>query len=84
MISATAFFDTPEYRKALFAFAPAAGLVMLTGTCTATRWHELNATIAAAAPAGTTDRGLPVNAVTPDHPVMKGFRSRRGEDGSTT
>ena len=70
------FFDTPEYRKALFDFAAAGkGLVMLhPGTWYGfPQWPELNATIVGGGARGH-DRiaAFSVNAVKPDHPVMKG------------
>jgi putative membrane-bound dehydrogenase-like protein len=70
------FFDTPEYRKALLAFAGAGkGLVMLhPGTWYGfANWPELNATIIGGGARGH-DRiaKFSVNAVKPDHPVMKG------------
>ncbi len=70
------FFDTPEYRKALFDFAAAGkGLVMLhPGTWYGfPQWPELNATIVGGGARGH-DRiaAFSVNAVKPEHPVMKG------------
>jgi putative membrane-bound dehydrogenase-like protein len=70
------FFDTPEYRKALFDFAAAGkGLVMLhPGTWYGyAKWPELNAAIVGGGARGH-DRiaKFSVNAVKPDHPVMKG------------
>ena len=70
------FFDTPEYRKALFDFAAAGkGLVMLhPGTWYGfPQWPELNATIVGGGARGH-DRiaAFSVNAVKPNHPVMKG------------
>ncbi len=70
------FFDTPEYRKALFAFAAAGkGLVMLhPGTWYGfAQWPELNATIVGGGARGH-DRiaAFSVNAVKPEHPIMKG------------
>ena len=70
------FFDTPAYRKALFDFAAAGkGLVMLhPGTWYGfAQWPELNATIVGGGARGH-DRiaRFSVNAVKPDHPVMKG------------
>lgn len=70
------FFDTPEYRKALFDFANAGkGLVMLhPGTWYGyAQWPELNAAIVGGGARGH-DRiaRFSVNAVKPDHPVMKG------------
>ena len=69
-------FDTPEYRKAVADFAAAGkGLVMLhPGTWYAyPRWPELNAAIVGGGARGH-DRiaKFSVNAVKPDHPVMKG------------
>ena len=71
------FFDTPAYRKALFDFAAAGkGLVMLhPGT-----WYGFRAMAGAErdASSGGGARGhdriakFSVNAVKPDHPVMKG------------
>ena len=70
------FFDTPEYRKALFDFAAAGkGLVMLhPGTWYGyAQWPELNAQIVGGGARGH-DRiaAFTVNAVQPNHPVMKG------------
>ena len=70
------FFDTPAYRKALFDFAAAGkGLVMLhPGTWYGfAQWPELNAAIVGGGSRGH-DRiaKFSVNAVKPDHPVMKG------------
>ena len=70
------FFDTPAYRKALADFAASGkGLVMLhPGTWYAyAQWPELNATIVGGGARGH-DRiaRFSVNAVKPDHPVMKG------------
>ena len=70
------FFDTPAYRKALFDFAAAGkGLVMLhPGTWYGfAQWPELNATIVGGGARGH-DRiaRFSVNAMKPDHPVMKG------------
>ena len=70
------FFDTPEYRKALFDFAAAGkGLVMLhPGAWYGyANWPELNANIVGGGARGH-DRiaKFTVNAVKPDHPVMKG------------
>ena len=70
------FFDTPEYRKALFDFAAAGkGLVMLhPGTWYGySAWPELNATIVGGGARGH-DRiaKFTVNAVQPGHPIMKG------------
>lgn len=70
------FFDTPEYRKALFDFAGRGkGLVMLhPGTWYGyAQWPELNAAIVGGGARGH-DRiaKFSVNAVKPDHPVMKG------------
>jgi type 1 glutamine amidotransferase len=69
------FFDTPEYRKALLDFAAAGkGLVMLhAGTWYIyPQWPELNATIVGGGARGH-DRiaAFSVNAVKPEHPVMK-------------
>ena len=70
------FFDTPEYRKALFDFAAAGkGLVMLhPGTWYGyTDWPELNATIVGGGARGHDSIAkFSVNAVKADHPVMKG------------
>ncbi|HUR58629.1 MAG TPA: ThuA domain-containing protein, partial [Opitutaceae bacterium] len=70
------FFDTPEYRKALFAFAAAGkGLVMLhPGTWYGyAEWPELNAKIVGGGARGHDRLGkYAVNAVKPGHPVMKG------------
>jgi putative membrane-bound dehydrogenase-like protein len=70
------FFDTPAYRKALFDFAGAGkGLVMLhPGVWYGfPEWPELNASIVGGGARGH-DRiaKFSVNAVKPDHPVMKG------------
>ena len=70
------FFDTPAYRKALSDFAASGkGLVMLhPGTWYGyAQWPELNATIVGGGARGH-DRiaKFSVNAVKPDHPVMKG------------
>ena len=69
------FFDTPEYRQALFDFARAGkGLVMLhPGVWYGfPGWPELNALIVGGGARGH-DRiaTFSVNAVKPDHPVMK-------------
>jgi putative heme-binding domain-containing protein len=70
------FFDTPEYRKALFDFANAGkGLVMLhPGTWYGfPSWPELNAAIVGGGARGHDKIAtFAVNAVKPDHPVMKG------------
>ena len=70
------FFDTPEYRKALFAFAAAGkGLVMHhPGTWYGfPEWPELNAQIVGGGARGH-DRiaKYSVNALKPGHPIMKG------------
>jgi type 1 glutamine amidotransferase len=70
------FFDTPAYRKALFDFAAAGkGLVMLhPGTWYGyAQWPELNAALVGGGARGH-DRiaAFTVNAVQPNHPVMKG------------
>jgi putative membrane-bound dehydrogenase-like protein len=70
------FFDTPEYRKALMGFAAAGkGLVMLhPGVWYGfAQWPELNATIVGGGARGH-DRiaKYSVNALKPEHPVMKG------------
>jgi putative heme-binding domain-containing protein len=70
------FFDTPAYRKALADFAASGkGLVMLhPGTWYGyAQWPELNATIVGGGARGH-DRiaRFSVNALKPDHPVMKG------------
>lgn len=70
------FFDTPAYRKALFDFAAAGkGLVMLhPGTWYGyAQWPEINAAIVGGGARGH-DRiaKFSVNAVKPDHPIMKG------------
>ena len=70
------FFDTPAWRKALFDFAAAGkGLVMLhPGTWYGfANWPELNATIVGGGARGH-DRiaAFSVNALKPEHPVMKG------------
>ena len=70
------FFDTPEYRKALFDFAAAGkGLVMLhPGVWYGyPEWPELNAKIVGGGARGHDRLGkYSVNAVQPQHPVMKG------------
>jgi putative membrane-bound dehydrogenase-like protein len=70
------FFDTPAYRKALFDFAAdGKGLVMLhPGTWYGfPQWPELNASIVGGGARGH-DRiaRFSVNALKPDHPIMKG------------
>jgi putative membrane-bound dehydrogenase-like protein len=70
------FFDTPEYRKAVFDFAAAGkGLIMLhPGAWYGyANWPELNAKIVGGGARGH-DRiaRFTVNAVKADHPVMKG------------
>jgi type 1 glutamine amidotransferase len=70
------FFDTPEYRKAVFDFAAAGkGLVMLhPGVWYGfAEWPELNAKIVGGGARGH-DRiaKYSVNAVKPQHPIMKG------------
>ena len=70
------FFDTPEYRQAVMDFADRGkGLVMLhPGTWYGyAQWPELNARIVGGGARGH-DRiaKFSVNAVKPDHPVMKG------------
>ena len=84
------FFDTPEYRKALFDFAAAGkGLVMLhPGTWYGyANWPELNATIVGGGARGH-DRiaKFSVNAVKPDHPDHEGRAGvvRRSRTSSTT
>ena len=70
------FFDTPEYRKALFAFAAAGkGLVMLhPGTWYGfAKWPELNAQIVGGGARGHDKLGAySVNILKPEHPIMKG------------
>ncbi|MEI6466069.1 MAG: ThuA domain-containing protein, partial [Verrucomicrobiota bacterium] len=70
------FFDTPAYRKALFAFAAAGkGLVMLhPGTWYGfPNWPELNARIVGGGARGHDKIAkYSVNAVKPAHPVMAG------------
>jgi type 1 glutamine amidotransferase len=70
------FFDTPEYRKAVFDFAARGkGLVMLhPGTWYGyAQWPELNAEIVGGGARGHDPIGkFTVNAVKPDHPIMKG------------
>jgi putative heme-binding domain-containing protein len=70
------FFDTPEYRKALFAFAAAGkGLVMLhPGTWYGfVKWPELNAQIVGGGARGHDKLGAySVNILKPEHPIMKG------------
>ena len=70
------FFDAPEYRKALFDFAAGGkGLVMLHAGAwyMYPQWPELNATIVGGGARGH-DRiaAFSVNAVKPEHPIMKG------------
>ena len=70
------FFDTPEYRKALFDFAAAGkGIVMLhPGTWYGfAEWPEVNAKIVGGGARGH-DRiaAFSVNALKPEHPIMKG------------
>jgi type 1 glutamine amidotransferase len=70
------YFDSPEYRKALFDFAAAGkGLVMLHAGAwyMYPQWPELNATIVGGGARGH-DRiaAFSVNALKPEHPVMKG------------
>jgi type 1 glutamine amidotransferase len=69
------FFDTPAYRKALFDFAAAGkGLVMLhPGTWYGyPQWPELNAAVVGGGARGHDKIAkFAVNAVRPDHPVMK-------------
>ena len=70
------FFDTPEYRKALFDFAAAGkGLVMLhPGTWYGyAGWPELNATIVGGGARGHDKIAkFSVNTLKPEHPIMKG------------
>jgi type 1 glutamine amidotransferase len=70
------YFDTPAYRKALVDFAAAGkGLVMLhPGTWYAySQWPELNATIVGGGARGHDRIGtFSVNALKPEHPIMKG------------
>jgi uncharacterized protein len=70
------FFDTPEYRKALFDFAAAGkGVVMLhPGTWYGySGWPELNATIVGGGARGHDKIAkFSVNVLKPEHPVMKG------------
>ncbi len=70
------FFDTPAYRKAVFDFAAAGkGLVMLhPGTWYGyAQWPELNAKIVGGGARGHDKIAkFSVNAVKPDHPVMRG------------
>jgi putative membrane-bound dehydrogenase-like protein len=70
------FFDTPEYRKALFDFAAAGkGVVMLhPGTWYGyTAWPELNATVVGGGSRGHDKIAkFSVNALKPEHPIMKG------------
>jgi type 1 glutamine amidotransferase len=70
------YFDSPEYRKALFDFVAAGkGLVMLHpgNWYTYPSWPELNATIVGGGARGH-DRlaAYSVNVLKPEHPVMKG------------
>jgi putative membrane-bound dehydrogenase-like protein len=70
------FFDTPEYRKAVMAFAAAGkGIVMLhPGTWYGfARWPELNAQIVGGGARGHDKLGAyHVVAVKPNHPIMQG------------
>jgi len=70
------FFDTPEYRKALFDFAAAGkGLVMLhPGTWYGyAQWPEVNAAIVGGGARGHDKIAkFSVNTLKADHPVMKG------------
>jgi putative membrane-bound dehydrogenase-like protein len=70
------FFDTPEYRKALFAFAAAGkGIVMLhPGTWYGfAKWPELNAQIVGGGARGHDKLGTySVNVLKPAHPIMQG------------
>lgn len=70
------FFDTPEYRKAVFDFAARGkGIIMLhPGTWYGyVNWPELNAKIVGGGARGHDKIGkFSVNAVKPDHPIMKG------------
>jgi putative membrane-bound dehydrogenase-like protein len=70
------FFDTPEYRKALFDFAAAGkGIVMLhPGTWYGyANWPELNASIVGGGARGHDKIAkFSVNAVKAEHPIMKG------------
>ena len=70
------FFDTPEYRQALFAFAAAGkGIVMLhPGTWYGfAQWPELNARIVGGGARGHDKLGTyNVVAVKPTHPIMQG------------
>ena len=69
------FFDTPEYRKALFDFAAAGkGIVMLhPGTWYGfAKWPELNAQIVGGGARGHDKLGTySVNARKPAHPILK-------------
>ena len=72
-------FDTPAYRAALFAFARAGkGLVMIHSASWfgsyRTVWPEIYATLVGGGARGHDAPGAPfsVNAVKPEHPVMKG------------
>jgi putative heme-binding domain-containing protein len=70
------FFDTPAYRKAVFDFAAAGkGIVMLhPGTWYGyVQWPQLNAQIVGGGARGHDKIAkYSVNALQPDHPVMKG------------
>jgi uncharacterized protein len=70
------FFDTPEYRKALFDFAAAGkGVVMLhPGTWYGyTAWPELNAAIVGGGARGHDKIAkFSVNVLKPEHPIMQG------------
>jgi type 1 glutamine amidotransferase len=70
------FFDTPEYRKALFDFAAAGkGVVMLhPGTWYGyIAWPELNAAIVGGGARGHDKIAkFSVNVLKPEHPIMQG------------
>ena len=70
------FFDSPEYRKALFDFAAAGkGIVLLHAGAwyMYPQWPELNATIVGGGARGHDRPGkFTVNVTQPAHPVMQG------------
>jgi len=74
------FFDTPAYRKALFAFAAAGkGIVMLhPGTWYAFQnWPELNAKLVGGGSRGHDKLGpYSVNVLKAEHPIMRGVPAK--------
>ena len=74
------FFDTPAYRKALFAFAAAGkGIVMLhPGTWYAfPNWPELNAKLVGGGSRGHDKLGpYSVNVLKADHPITRGVPAK--------